>query len=131
MRQIHVTITISKRNAEGQTIEQMIATARIQADANGYHGLVATRLTRKVGGAVKVSFTAVHIDRGHEWLNCPDCEAQAPGAGSECTVRSCGRTCTWETLDADFIMSVSWRGIDGEAPCSCEHHDEFRQAVAR
>lgn len=52
------------------------------------------------------------------------------GAGEECTKVACGHGCVWESWDADFIMSVSWAGQDGEAPCSCEHHEEWRKAVA-
>lgn len=26
--------------------------------------------------------------------------------------------------DAQLIMDVTWNGMDGEAPCSCEHHTD-------
>ncbi len=52
------------------------------------------------------------------------------GAGEECTKVACGRRCQWESWDADFLVSVTWAGQDGEAPCACEHHDEYRKAVA-
>lgn len=39
-----------------------------------------------------------------------------------CTRDQCGHGCGLEGGNDMFIKSVSVNGIDGEAPCDCEHH---------
>lgn len=56
------------------------------------------------------------------------------GAGSECDGGDwCTQShCQWSSQDGEFYVSFSRGGMDyDDQPCPCEHHDEWRRAVAR
>lgn len=67
---------------------------------------------------------------------CPPVQGPEPrlGAGDECDGGDwcTERACQWSAEDAEFYVSFSRGGMDyDDQPCPCEHHDEWRKAVAR